>query len=627
MSDVVIRIADRGNGARTEPPRPTARSAVSPTTLTPALTTVPPTALSAALSRSLPGAPPAASPQTPVPTLMSASRPVPPPALPSGDVTFMFTDIEGSTRLASGLGAERYRVVLHRHRALVREVLRATGGTEIDTEGDSFFVAFHEAADACAAAVGIQRALRAADWPDQGPGAGPLRPRVRMGLHTGEAWPSAGGYATPEVHRTARICSAAHGDQILASAACAAAAGLPPDRVRRLGDFELRGLPGATELVQLAAPGLPSVFPPPPVRPLTHHLPADLKNPVARPGEYRELDRAFAVHRLVTLTGLDGCGKTTVAKAWARRRLGLYDGGVWYCRAGEDLGAALLAALGRRPEALRPALDTAIDRLRGERALLVLDDLPRRCAPEVELLLSECPDLAILAVGVRPIELPGEAKRALGLPPADEAAAILAGYCAERGAPWTAADCRRLVTEVEGFVPALAALAEVTALASPAAALRRLAEDPVGALGAREGRFRAAVDGAVTAISGPARAVLLELAARPRGATVDEVLELCRQRDGSLEALVELVDVALVVIERPSMDQAVYRVPAPLRWLLVGPDEQIGRAGETGDVGEVGGVGQTGPEREDPHAAVTASFAQRLVTPVPLDGTRLRAVA
>ncbi|THV32261.1 adenylate/guanylate cyclase domain-containing protein, partial [Glycomyces paridis] len=167
----------------------------------------------------------------------------------------MFTDIEGSTRLASGLGAERYRVVLHRHRALVREVLRATGGCEIDTEGDSFFVAFHDAADACTAAVAIQAALRAAEWPDHG--AGTVRPRVRMGLHTGEAWPSAGGYATPEVHRTARICSAAHGDQILASDACAAAAGLPPHGLRRLGDFELRGLPGATELVQLTAPGLP----------------------------------------------------------------------------------------------------------------------------------------------------------------------------------------------------------------------------------------------------------------------------------------------------------------------------------------------------------------------------------
>ncbi|MCD0444178.1 adenylate/guanylate cyclase domain-containing protein [Glycomyces sp. A-F 0318] len=528
--------------------------------------------------------------------------------LPAGDVTFMFTDIEGSTRLASGLGAERYRVVLHRHRALVREVLRAAGGVEIDTEGDSFFVAFHDAADACAAAVGIQTALREADWPHLGADAGALRPRVRMGLHTGEAWPSAGGYATPEVHRTARICSAAHGDQILASAACAAAAGLPPSAVRRLGDFELRGLPGATELVQLAAPGLPSAFPPPPVRPLTHHLPADLKAPVERPGEERELDRAFAAHRLVTLTGLDGCGKTTLAKAWARRRLAFYEGGVWYCRAGEDLGGALLAALGRRPEAMRPALDTAVDRLREARALLVLDDVTRSAASDVDRLLHDCPDLAILAVGARPLELRGEAKRTLALPPPDAAAAILAGYCEERGAPWDAADCRGLAAAVEGFVPALAAVAELCALASPAVALRRLTDDPVAALGGRGG-LGEAVDAAVGSISGPARAVLLELAGRSAGATVDEVLDLCRPRDGSLEALVELVDVALVVIERPAMDRAVYRVPAPVRWLLVGPDSQ--RA----------------PRSRGLRGAMSSDFAERLVRPVSIDGTRLRAVA
>lgn len=548
-------------------------------------------------------------------------------ALPTGDVTFMFTDIEGSTRLASGLGAERYRVVLHRHRALVREVLRATGGTEIDTEGDSFFVAFHSATDACTAAIGIQNALRDADWPEHGPGTATPRPKVRIGLHTGEAWPSAGGYATPEVHRTARICSAAHGDQIIASAECAAAAGLPPAAVHRLGDFELRGLPGATELVQLTAPGLPSAFPPPPARPLTHHLPADLKTPVPRPGEYRELDRAFTTHRLVSLTGLTGCGKTTVAKAWARRRLPYYEQGVWYCRAGADLGTALLDTLGRRPEVFRPALDTAVDRLREAKALLVVDDIRRDHARDIERLLYDCPDLAILAVGTRPLELPGEAKRALGLPPVEVSAAILAGYCDERAAPWTPADCRSLAGAVEGFVPALAALAEVTALGSPAVALRRLSDDPVGALDAG-GRFRAAIEEALAAISGPARAVLLELAARPGGATVDAVLDLCRQRDGSLEALVELVDVALVVIERPAMDQAVYRVPAPLRWLLVGAPVEA--APETREASSLEPRSLEAPPRAEllqPRAVVAASLADRLVHPVSIDGPRLRAVA
>jgi hypothetical protein len=186
---------------------------------------------------------------------------------------------------------------------------------------------------------------------------------------------------------------------------------------------------------------------------------------------------------------------------------------------------------------------------------------------------------------------------------------------------------------VEGFVPALAALAEVTALGSPAVALRRLGEDPVRALDAG-GRFRASIDEAVALISGPARAVLLELAARSGGSTVDEMLDLCRQRDGSLEALVELVDAALVVIERPAMDQALYRVPAPLRWLLVGADVQQAGVMEAGLV-EAGrreaGIREAQPsplaERLQPRDAAAASLADRLVHPVNIEATRLRAVA
>lgn len=537
-----------------------------------------------------------------------AGGPIDPALLPAGDVTFLFTDIEGSTRLASGLGAERYRVVLHRHRALVREVLKEHGGVEIDTEGDSFFVAFHDAASACAAASGIQAALHGAHWPDHG--SGPLRPRVRMGLHTGEAWPSAGGYATPEVHRTARICSAAHGDQILASAACAAAAGLPPTRVRRLGDFELRGLPGATELVQIDTPGLPESFPPPASRPRRHNLPHALKPPVERPEDARELDRAFAVSRMVALSGLPGCGKTVFAKAWARKRLACYEHGVWYSDTGPDLGRALLDALDLRSEPLRDPMATVTDHFRDRRALLVVDGADRLGAErraELLVLLESCPELHLLAVGRRPVDLPGAVKRSLDLPAGTVGASMLAGFCEDRGAPWTAADCRGLAAAVENFPPALLALADLVALASPQAALRRLRDDPVAVLDSG-GRFRAAIDDAVAAISGPARAVLLELAARERGASVDEVLDLCRQRDGSLEALVELVDAALVVIERPAMDQAVYRVPAPLRWLLAGPDAAPGPV-------------------NDPAPAAPLDLAERLVHPVPFNAPRLRAVA
>jgi hypothetical protein len=420
--------------------------------------------------------------------------------------------------------------------------------------------------DAPAAAWLIQTALPRTEWPELGPSGDPVRPRVRMGLHSGEAWPSAGGYATPEVHRTARICSAAHGDQVLGSAQFAAAAGLDADQIERLGDFELRGLPGTTELVQLAVPGMERRFPPPPIQPRRHNLPAEIKRPVDRADEYAELDQAMRRHRLVTLTGLAGCGKTTTALGWARRRLGLHSGGVWYCAAGTDLAASLVDALGCPRELLREPVETAIERLRHREALLVLDDVARGHARTVDRLLRECPGVTVLATGLRPLELAGEAKLPLGPPRLDVAAELLADFSADRRHGAAPADCRGLAAAVDGFLPALRALADLAALAGPSTAMRHLIADPMRTLDGG-GRFRAAVDEASAALSAPARAILNELAAHSEGATVDRVIELCRQCDANLEALVELVDTALVMVERPG-GEAVYRVPAPLQWLL-----------------------------------------------------------
>src|SRR5881394_1426252 len=131
--------------------------------------------------------------------------------LPGGTVTFVFTDIEGSTRLLQELGDEAYGRVSGDHRRLVRETFAARGGTEIDTQGDSFFFSFPRARDAVAAAVDAQRALRDHDWP---PGT---EVRVRMGLHTGEPQLGDEGYLGLDVVRAARISAAGHGGQILVS--------------------------------------------------------------------------------------------------------------------------------------------------------------------------------------------------------------------------------------------------------------------------------------------------------------------------------------------------------------------------------------------------------------------------
>src|SRR3954454_1823401 len=179
--------------------------------------------------------------------------------LPTGTVTFLFTDIEGSTTLLREAGIA-YGALLEAHRRLLRASFAAHAGREVDTQGDSFFVAFPSPVQAVAAAVDGQRALAAHPWP---PGA---EVRVRMGLHTGEAAAVDGSYVSLAVHRAARIAAAAHGEQVLLSEATAALVrdDLPTGAtLRDLGEHRLKDFEGPARLSQLHLPDLPSRFPPP----------------------------------------------------------------------------------------------------------------------------------------------------------------------------------------------------------------------------------------------------------------------------------------------------------------------------------------------------------------------------
>ena len=178
--------------------------------------------------------------------------------LHGGTVTFVFTDIEGSTRLLERLG-DRYAEALADHRRIMREAFAERGGRELDTQGDSFFFAFERARDAVAAAVAAQRALARHAWPD----GEPLR--VRMSVHTGEPVVGEEGYVGIDVHRAARICAAGHGGQVLLSATTAAlVTGALPSGVSSvpLGDVRLKDLAEPEQVVQLEIDGLPSTFPP-----------------------------------------------------------------------------------------------------------------------------------------------------------------------------------------------------------------------------------------------------------------------------------------------------------------------------------------------------------------------------
>jgi class 3 adenylate cyclase len=178
-------------------------------------------------------------------------------ALPAGTVTFLFTDVEGSTRLLQRLG-DAYAEVAREHRRLVREHLGEAGGHEIDAQGDGFFFSFPRARDAVAGAVAAQRALAAHQWP-QGADV-----RVRMGLHTGEPAVEGEGYLGVDVVRAARICSAGHGGQILVSETTRALIGndLPPGvSVHDLGEAQLKDVQHE-RIYQLSIDGQPSEFPP-----------------------------------------------------------------------------------------------------------------------------------------------------------------------------------------------------------------------------------------------------------------------------------------------------------------------------------------------------------------------------
>ena len=325
------------------------------------------------------------------------------PQLPSGTVTFLFTDIEGSTKLLEELG-DAYRDALAEHRDVIRESFGRHGGTEVDTQGDAFFIAFARASDAVAAAEDAQAALA----------AGPVR--VRMGLHTGEPSVTPEGYVGIDVHRAARIGNSANGDQIVISPATRQLLGDSVD-LRDLGEHRLKDFPGATRLFQVGQREFPPLRTPDEAR-----LPLPASPLVGRKKELgdalRLLDEGV---RLLTVTGPGGVGKTRLAVEAATESLTRFTDGVRFA----DL-SPLSSADGVLPAIAQTVRTTGpVERvLREQDVLLVLDNAEHvtDAAPDLGKLLDECRGVSMLVTSREPLHLSHE--RELPLGPMAEAPAV-----------------------------------------------------------------------------------------------------------------------------------------------------------------------------------------------------------
>ena len=345
-------------------------------------------------------------------------------ALPSGIVTFVFTDIEGSTRLLRRLG-DAYAGVLERHYAILREACAAHGGHDMGTAGDSLFVAFADAASAVKACAAAQRALTAEAWPiDE-------RLRVRMGVHTGLASPRGDHYVALAVHQAARVMSAAHGGQVLVSDDTAGDLGpIPGVDLVPVGRFRLRDFDGAVRLHALAGAGLASDFPAVRALPVDgHNLVAPPTSFVGRSAEVEQVASALRPGALLTLTGPGGSGKTRLATEVGLRIAPAWPDGVWLVDLAPvqdpaQLGAAVAAAVGA-PTRGGDRWDDVLEHLRDLRALLVLDNceqLVQQCARAAEELLATCAGCGLLATSRMPLAISRERVHRVGALAADAAA-------------------------------------------------------------------------------------------------------------------------------------------------------------------------------------------------------------
>jgi predicted ATPase/class 3 adenylate cyclase len=440
--------------------------------------------------------------------------------LPSGTVTFLFTDIEGSTRLLNKLGAEAYGRALLEHRRIVRQAFGRHGGVEVDTQGDAFFVAF-PAAD---------QALRAAQEAEDALADGPIR--VRMGLHTGTPHVTEEGYVGPDVHEAARIAAAGHGGQVLLSGETRGRVSLP---LTDLGEHRLKGFERPVPIFQLGSERFP------PLRTISN---TNLPRPVSSfIGRNREVEEVVALlrdgARLLTLTGPGGSGKTRLAIEAAGELVPEFKAGVFWVSLAPLRDPALVS------ETIATTLGAkeGLARYIGDRELLLLlDNLEHvvAVAPELASLVEACPNLCLLCTSRELLRVRGEVEFPVA-PLADPDAAEL--FCSRsklRADEKVGELCRRL----DNLPLAIELAAARTSVLSPSQILERLSgrldllkggrdADP------RQQTLRATIEWSYDLLTPEERHLFARLAVFRGGCTLEAAEEIAAADVDTIQSLVE----------------------------------------------------------------------------------------
>jgi predicted ATPase/class 3 adenylate cyclase len=507
--------------------------------------------------------------------------------LPSGTVTFLFTDIEGSTKLAQQY-PDAMPVLLARHHAILHQSVQAQNGYVFQIVGDSFAVAFHSASDALNAALTAQRMLQNESWT-------PAPIKVRMGIHTGTSHlndPSAptaySGYTT--LAATQRIMSAGHGGQILLSGVTRELLRdvLPTNsELQDLGEKRLKDLFRAERLYQLNVSGLLSTFPPlKTLDSFPNNFPTQLTSFIGRENEITEVKRELELHRLVTLTGSGGTGKTRLSLQVAADLLAKFDHGTWFIELAQltdpDLiPQTILSVIGIQEQQDKTPLAVLKEYLKAQQVLIVLDNCEHLVAASAQVanaLLSAAPKLKVLASSREALGVNGEVAYpvpSLSLPDIkhlpdleglsqyeavrlfiDGASLLTPHFVLDKGnAPYIAQICYRL----DGIPLALELAAVRVKMLSVEQISKRLDDRfrllTSGARTAlpRQQTLRALIDWSYDILSNNERLLLRRLSVFAGGWTLEAAEEVCVEQNAILSSdildlLTQLINKSLVVV-------------------------------------------------------------------------------